>query len=137
MFKLEDKLDVSLAKQLSSITLAFIGDAVYSLFIREKLVFIKDDKGDTLNRKTAELVRASAQANFIDKIYPILTEQEIEVYKRARNTKKGTRAKSATVGEYNKATGFEAIIGFLYITGNTDRLNYLLNYEQEEVKNEN
>ena len=137
MFKLEDKLDVSLAKQLSSITLAFIGDAVYSLFIREKLVFIKDDKGDTLNRKTAELVRASAQANFIDKIYPILTEQEIEVYKRARNTKKSTRAKSATVGEYNKATGFEALIGFLYITGNTDRLNYLLNYEQEEVKNEN
>ena len=130
MFKLEDKLDVNSARQLSSITLAFIGDAVYSLYVREKLVFIKDDKGDTLNKKTAEMVRASAQANFINKIYPILTEEEVDVYKRARNTKKGTRAKSATVGEYNKATGFEALIGFLYITGNTERLNYLLNYEE-------
>ena len=76
MFKLQDKLDVSTAKQLSSITLAFIGDAVYSLFVREKLVFIKDDKGDRLNKKTAEMVRASAQANFIDKIYNVLTEDD-------------------------------------------------------------
>lgn len=132
MFNLEDKLDVKSAKQLSSVTLAFIGDAVHSLYVREKLVFDKDDKGSNLNKKTAEIVRASAQANFFDKIYPILTEEEIEVFKRARNTKKGTRAKNASVGEYNKATGFEALVGFLYITGNTDRLNYLLNYEERE-----
>ncbi len=137
MFKLEDKLDEKSAKQLSSVTLAFIGDAVHSLYVREKLVFYKDDKGANLNKKTAEIVRASAQANFFDKIYPILTEEEIEVFKRARNTKKGTRAKNATVGEYNKATGFEALIGFLYITGNTERLNYLLNYEEKEIKDEN
>ena len=132
MFNLEDKLDVKSAKQLSSVTLAFIGDAVHSLYVREKLVFDKDDKGSNLNKKTVEIVRASAQANFFDKIYPILTEEEIEVFKRARNTKKGTRAKNASVGEYNKATGFEALVGFLYITGNTDRLNYLLNYEERE-----
>jgi ribonuclease-3 family protein len=132
LFNLEDKLDVKSAKQLSSVTLAFIGDAVHSLYVREKLVFDKDDKGSNLNKKTAEIVRASAQANFFDKIYPILTEEEIEVFKRARNTKKGTRAKNASVGEYNKATGFEALVGFLYITGNTDRLNYLLNYEERE-----
>ncbi|MBO5926285.1 MAG: Mini-ribonuclease 3 [Clostridia bacterium] len=137
MFKLEDKLDVKFAKQLSSVTLAFIGDAVHSLFAREKLVFLKDDKGATLNKKTAEMVKASAQAEFLDKIYSVLTEEEIDVYKRARNAKKGTRAKNASVGVYNKATGFEAVIGFLYITGNIQRLNFLLNYEEEEIKNEN
>ncbi len=133
MFKIEDKLDVKTAKQLSSITLAFIGDAVHSLYVREKLVFLKDDKGSNLNKKTSEMVRASAQADFIDKIYSVLTEEEIDIFKRARNTKKGTRAKSATVSEYNKATGFEALIGYLYVTGNIDRLNYLLNYEKEEL----
>ncbi len=132
MFNLDDKLDVKSAKQLSSVTLAFIGDAVHSLFAREKLVFDKDDKGSNLNKKTSEIVRASSQANYFDKICHILTEEEMEVFKRARNTKKGTRAKNASVGEYNKATGFEALVGFLYITGNTDRLNYLLNYEERE-----
>lgn len=130
MFNIQDKLDVKSALQLSSVTLAFIGDAVYSLYVREKLVFIKDDKGSNLNKKTAEVVCASAQANFLDKIYHLLSEDEIDVFKRARNTKKGTRAKNATVSVYNKATGFEALIGFLYITGNIDRLNYLLNYEE-------
>lgn len=128
MFGLGDKLDENRARQLSPITLAFIGDAVYSLYVREKLVFIKDDKGANLNKKTADVVRASAQANFIDKIMPILSEEEIDIYKRARNAKKGTRAKSASVGEYNKSTGFEALVGYLYVTGNIDRLNYLLNY---------
>lgn len=136
MFKLEDKLDEKTARLLSPVTLAFIGDAVYSLYVREKLVFIKDDKGSTLNKKTADIVRASAQANFIDEIFPLLTEGEIDIYKRARNTKKGTRAKSASVGEYNKATGFEALIGYLYLTGNIERLNFLLNYK-ESAKDEN
>ncbi len=136
MFKLEDKLDEKTARLLSPVTLAFIGDAVYSLYVREKLVFIKDDKGATLNKKTADVVRASAQADFIEKIFHLLTEEEINVYKRARNTKKGTRAKNASVAEYNKATGFEALIGYLYLTGNIARLNFLLNYE-ESGTNEN
>ncbi len=135
MFNLQDKLDAKKATALSSITLAFIGDAVYSLFVREKLVFEKDEKGSVLNKKTSSEVRASAQANFIDKIMPILTPTEIEVYKRARNTKKGTRAKNATVAEYNKATGFEALIGYLYLIGETDRLNYLLNFGENGNEN--
>lgn len=135
MFNLQDKLDAKKATALSSITLAFIGDAVYSLYVREKLVFEKDEKGSVLNKKTSSEVRASAQANFIDKIMPILTPTEIEVYKRARNTKKGTRAKNATVAEYNKATGFEALIGYLYLIGETDRLNYLLNFGENGNEN--
>ncbi len=128
MVNLENVLSKNSALQLSSVTLAFIGDAVYSLYVRKNLVFQKDEKGAVLNEKASKLVCASAQANFIDKILPILLEEEVEVFKRARNTKKGTRAKNATVGEYNKATGFEALVGFLYLTGQNERLNYLLSY---------
>lgn len=131
MFNLNDTIDCKQAKQLSPITLAFIGDAVYTLYTREKLVFYKDDKGNELNRKTSMIVRASAQANAIDLLMPILTEEEIEIFKRGRNAKKNTRAKNASVVEYNKSTGFEALVGYLYITGNNDRLNYLLNYGEE------
>ena len=94
MFHLEDILDKNTAKQLSPITLAFIGDAVHSLFTREKLVFLKDDKGVNLNKKTSLEVCASSQSKFVSKILPILTEEELEIYKRARNSKKGTDRKS-------------------------------------------
>jgi ribonuclease-3 family protein len=133
MISLNDTLSKSAALQLSSVTLAFIGDAVYSLYVRQNLVFSKDEKGAVLNEKASKIVCAPAQADFIDRILPVLNEEEIEVFKRARNTKKGTRAKHASVGEYNKATGFEALVGFLYITGERERLNYLLTYgEQNE-----
>lgn len=132
MIDLENVLSKNSALQLSSVTLAFIGDAVHSLYVRKNLVFEKDEKGAVLNKKASDIVRASAQADFIDKILPILNEEEVEVYKRARNTKKGTRAKNATVGEYNKATGFEALVGFLYLTGQNERLNYLLSYGEND-----
>ncbi len=139
MFKFNSTLDKTSVKNISSLTLAFIGDAVYSLFVREKLVFYKDEKGSELNRKTAEVVCASSQADYIDFLMPYLTSEEIEVYKRGRNAKKSTRAKNATVGEYNKSTGFEALVGYLYILGEIDRLNYLLNLKEEmdEPKDEN
>ncbi len=131
MFNLEDVLSKNTAKQLSPITLAFIGDAVHSLFVREKLVFLKDDKGDNLNKKTSMEVCASAQSKLVNNILPLLDEEELDVYKRARNTKKGTRAKNATVSDYNKATGLEAVIGYLYLIGNKERINFLLNYSKE------
>ena len=124
--------DVKKVLAMNNITLAFVGDAVYSLYVREKLAFNTDFKSGVLNVKASEIVRASAQAKFIDAIYPLLTEEESDVYRRARNTKKGTRAKSSTVAEYNKSTGFEALVGYLYITGQTDRLNVLLNYEVKD-----
>lgn len=135
MFNLNDKLSKNTAKQLSPITLAFIGDAVYTLFVREKIVFEKDLKGSELNRKTSAVVKATAQAKFIDVIMPFLTEEEIEIYKRARNSKKNTRAKSASVVEYNKSTGFEALVGYLYAIGEIDRLNYLLNLGENDEDN--
>ena len=126
MFNLGDKLSKNTARQLSPITLAFIGDAVYTLFVREKIVFEKDLSGNELNKRASAVVKATAQAELIRKIMPLLTEEEVEIFKRARNTKKNTRAKSASVSDYNASTGFEAVIGFLYITGETDRINYLL-----------
>lgn len=135
MFNFNDKLSKNTARNLSPITLAFVGDAVYTLFVREKIVFQSDLKGSELNRRTSLEVKASAQAKFIDKIMPLLTEEEFDIYKRARNTKKNTRAKSASVCEYNKSTGFEALVGYLYLIGETDRLNFLLNEGEENEDN--
>ncbi len=127
MYNLSNSLDINSVKKLSSLTLAFIGDAVYSLYVRKSFVSIKDDKGFELNKKTAKIVCASSQANAIDKILPLLNEEELAVYKRGRNAKKGTRAKNASVAEYNKSTGFEALVGYLFLLGETERLEFLLN----------
>ena len=127
MFNLGEKMDKVRANNLNPIVLAFVGDAVYSLFVREKLTFSCDLKAGELNKLAVSSVRASAQAQFLNEILPILNEDELSVFKRARNAKKNTRAKSATVSEYNASTGFEAVLGYLYITGNIERLNYLLN----------
>ena len=132
MFNLGDKLTKNSARQLSPITLAFIGDAVYTLFVREKIVFENDLSGNELNRRTSAVVKATAQAELIRKIMPLLTEEELDVFKRARNTKKNTRAKSASVSDYNASTGFEAVIGYLYITGEIDRINCLLGENNED-----
>ena len=130
VFNLDDKLELNTAKQLCPLNLAFIGDAVHTLFVRQQMQYSSDDRVCDLNAKVAKVVCAKNQAELIDLLMPILTEEEIAIFKRGRNTKKGTRAKNATVQEYNKSTGFECLIGFLYLTGQTDRLNYLLNFKE-------
>ena len=127
MFRFEQKMDRAKAKELNPIVLAFVGDAVYSLFVREKLAFGSDKKAGELNRLAVSEVKATAQAEFYKRIKDKLTEEEDNIFHRARNAKKGTRAKSATVTEYNISTGLEAVLGFLYIVGDIDRLNYILN----------
>lgn len=120
-------MDKSKAINVNPIVLAFVGDAVYSLFVREKLIFENDSKSGELNKLATKSVNACAQAEFIKDILPFLTKEELGVFKRARNAKKGTKAKHATVAEYNASTGFEALLGYLYLTGEYDRLNFLLN----------
>ncbi len=127
MFRLLDKMDKTRAENISPVVLAFIGDAVYSLFVREKLVFSSDYKTGELNKLATKEVNAAAQASFVKEIMPLLTEEEVAVYKRARNAKKATKSKSASVAEYNMSTGFEAVLGYLYILGEYDRINNLLN----------
>lgn len=127
MFRLGEIMDKQKAINTNPIVLAFVGDAVFSLFVREKLTFENDSKAGTLNKLSVEEVNATAQSEFVKEIIPFLTEEELGVFKRARNAKKGTKAKHASVAEYNASTGFEALLGFLYLTGQNDRLNFLLN----------
>lgn len=126
------KLSEQDALKMSSVTLAFVGDAVYTLFVREKLSIGKDYKSGELNKMTTSYVRATAQAEKITALLGNLTENESYVYRRARNAHKPSRAKSASVSEYNKSTGFEALVGYLYLTGDEERLSYVLNFGEED-----
>ena len=130
MFNLGQKMDKNKAINLNPVVLAFVGDAVYSLFVREKLTYYSDAKAGELNKLAVAEVRAGAQAQFLSEIMELLNEEELGVFRRARNAKKTTRAKSASISEYNASTGFEAVLGFLYLIGETDRLNFLLNKGQ-------
>ena len=120
-------MDKQKALNVNPIVLAFVGDAVYSLFIREKLTFETDYKSGELNKLSTLEVNAIAQSEFVKEIIPLLNEEELGVFKRARNAKKTTKAKHASVAEYNASTGFEALLGFLYLTGQNQRLNFILN----------
>ena len=127
MFKFDQKMDESRANNLSPVVLAFVGDAVYTLFVRERLIFNNDSKSGELNKLATSQVKATAQADFFKQIEPLLTDKELAIFKRARNAKKTTKAKNASVYEYNISTGFEALLGYLYLVGDYDRLNFLLN----------
>lgn len=131
MFKFNQVFNEDKILSLSGVVLAFVGDAVYSLYVREKLAYESTAKSGELNKLASAIVCAKAQANRIDEIYGELTEDEKAVFLKARNAKKGTKAKNASVAEYNKATGFEAVIGYLYLTGKYERLDYILNLERK------
>ncbi|MGN0466150.1 MAG: Mini-ribonuclease 3 [Lachnospiraceae bacterium] len=113
------ELDV---KTYSPLSLAYMGDCVYELFIRTILVNEKNDKVNHYHKKASALVKAKAQADLIKKLEPILTQEEYAVYKRGRNAKSITTAKNATVIDYRMATGFEALIGYLYLKKDLKRI---------------
>ena len=132
MFNFGDSFDKNRINSINPIVLAFVGDAVYSLYIRSELAVDNDSKTGVLNKLATSKVKATAQADLIEKILPILTEEESAVFKRARNAKKHAKSKSASVAEYNLSTGFEAVLGYLYLSGNLDRINYLLKKGNEQ-----
>lgn len=121
----------SSARNLSPVTLAYIGDAVYSLYVRDGLVRSADFKSGQLNRLTSQLVSAHGQSALLERLIPLFTEDETEIYRRGRNAKKTARAKNASVSEYNRSTGFEAVMGYLYLTGQYARIEFLLKEEDE------
>ena len=112
---------------LSPLTLAFTGDAVFSLFIREMLVCDANRPVGELHRLSVQSVKASAQAAAMRKIMPLLTEKELEVFKRGRNAHTSHTPKNQSGCDYHYATGFEALIGYLYLKDEDERLNLLLN----------
>ena len=114
------------ARNLSPVVLAFVGDAVYSLYVREKLVLGTDFKTGTLQKLSSRQVSAKGQSELIERLLPAPTEEEADIFRRGRNAKKSTRSKHASVGEYNRSTGFEALIGYLYLTGRHERIEELL-----------
>ena len=107
-------------------TLAYIGDSVYELYIREHLVRNSREVANKLHLKTIKYVSAKAQEYIINNIYEILTEEEKEVYKRGRNANASTIPKNTDVVVYKKATGFEAVIGYLYLTKQKRRLEDII-----------
>lgn len=127
LFRFGELMNKQRANNLSPIVLAFVGDAVYSLYVREKLTFTNDSKTCELNKLATSEVNAVAQSKFVKEILEILDEEELNVFKRARNAKKSTKSKHASVADYNASTGFEAVLGYLYLTGNYERLNLILN----------
>lgn len=113
------------AKQLSPLNLAFIGDCVYEMLVRESLVLQANRPVNDLHRESVKYVSAKAQTEAFEKIKDMLTEEETAVYKRGRNAKVGHSPKSATEGEYHCATGVEALFGYLYLSEQTDRIKEL------------
>ena len=114
------------AKMLSPLVWAYIGDSVYELYIRTHLVNNSNAKPHKLHLETIKFVKAEAQANILDKIWEKLTEEEQEIFKRGRNTENHHLPKNGNVADYSKATGFEALIGYLYLTKQDERLEEIL-----------
>lgn len=132
MFGFDEALSEEKVRSLGGVVLAFVGDAVYSVFVRQKLVAEGDYKANDLNRLSARIVCAEAQSGLALRLLPFFTEEEADVFRRARNAKKGTRPKHAGVAEYNNSTGFEAVIGYLYLSGRHDRIRQLLAYGEDQ-----
>ncbi|MDE7231761.1 MAG: ribonuclease III [Lachnospiraceae bacterium] len=117
----------------SPLALAYIGDAIYDLVIRTIVVERGNTSANKLHKKTVAYVNARVQARMIEAVMEELTEEEQAVYKRGRNAKSYTTAKNASVIEYRKATGFEALCGYLYLTGNQERMLSLIQSAIEKV----
>ena len=110
------------ARQYSPLTLAYIGDAVYEMIVRTILVERGNAPVNVLHKHASKLVKAEAQADSYHRIKEMLSEEEMSVFRRGRNAKSYTSAKNATIGDYRVATGFEALFGFWYLTGQTERM---------------
>ena len=117
-FQLENR-DI---KTYSPLALAYIGDGIYALLIRTIVISEGNCQPEKLHKKSASLVKAEKQSQMMGIIEPLLTEEEQAVFKRGRNAKSYTMAKNATMSDYRRATGFEALMGYLYLTDQMNRM---------------
>ena len=107
--------------------LAFIGDSVHTLYVREYCLNNPNFKMENYHNQASKYCKASSQANALKKISDILTDEEKEIVRRGRNAKPNHKAKNSSSADYSYATAFEILIGFLYLSGNQERLNEILN----------
>ena len=120
----------------SPLTLAFIGDCIYDLVIRTVLVTQGNRQPEKLHKTKSKMVKASRQAAMAEALAGELTDDEAEWYRRGRNAKSYSVAKNASVTDYRKATGFEALMGYLYLKGDEDRMLKLIKRGLELTENE-
>lgn len=113
-------------RSYSPLALAYIGDGIYELVIRTMVIGWGNRPVNDLNKLSISYVKAETQAKMIIALKEELTEEEAEVFKRGRNAKPYTTAKNASRADYHKATGFEALVGYLYLTGQTERMLSLI-----------
>lgn len=113
------KVDI---RTYSPLTLAYIGDGIYDLVIRSVVVARGNTKASRLHQTTSQLVKAHAQSEMMRAILPVLNEEEQDIFRRGRNAKSPTMAKNATMGDYRRATGFEALMGYLYLKDEFERI---------------
>ena len=106
----------------SPLTLAYIGDGIYEIVVRTIIVDEANRQVNKIHKASSQLVKAQSQAKMIHLIMDMLTEEEKSIYKRGRNAKAVTRAKNASMSDYRVATGFEALMGWLYLSGQSDRM---------------
>lgn len=116
------QLDDPDIRTYSPLTLAYIGDGIYELYIRTILIKQGNCQANKLHKRASRLVKAPAQSAMVAVLESLFTPEEEAVYKRGRNAKSYTTAKNATTGEYRRATGFEAVMGYLYLTGQYHRM---------------
>ncbi len=117
----------------SPLALAYIGDGVFDLIIRTIVVGRGNTRANKLHCRTSHIVKAHTQAMLAEKLLPYLTEEENSVYRRGRNAHSPTMAKNATVADYRKATGLEALVGYLYLTEQFERILFLVKEGLEEL----
>lgn len=124
-------------RQVSPLGLAYIGDAVYEVYVRSYVLERGNAAVNKLHKTATHYVSAKAQSRIIHAILSCLTEEEQAVYKRGRNAHSNTSAKNADIVEYRHATGFEAVIGYLFIAGDYDRISCLVSLALEFIDSEN
>ncbi len=112
--------------QQNGLTLAYIGDAIYEVYIREFLLIKGLTKVNQLHKEAIKFTSAKGQKNALDKIYKLLTEEEISVFKRGRNSNSDRKPKNTDLATYKQSTGFEALIGYLYLNKELKRLKELI-----------
>ena len=120
--------------EYSPLALAFIGDSVFDLVIKSVIVEKANCQVNKLQNKTSKIVRATTQALIVDALKDELSEEEANIYRRGRNAKPYTKAKNASYSEYCKATGLEALVGYLYLKGDTERLVSLIKLGLENAE---
>lgn len=121
---------------MSPLSLAFVGDAVFGLMVREKLITLANAPVRTLHKSSVDYVCASAQAKAIDGLLDQLDDEEMTIFKRGRNAEVNTHPKNTDIAEYHKATGLEALFGFLYLSEKNERMEQLFQLAWDIIEKE-